>query len=651
MRPLVVDLDGTLIRTDLLYESANHHIAKSPFQIFNLIAWASKSKAYLKSALAAKYNIHVESLPYNEDLLRWLRSEKAESGRTIVLATASHHKLVEAIAEHLQIFDAVFATNDNLNLKGTKKRNLLVEKFGEKGFDYIGDCEADLPVWQSAEEAYIVSSSESFIKKVQQQCNVIDVFQSRQKSYLASLAKALRPYQWVKNVLLFLPLLGSHLYGDLSLVIAVAMAFAMFSLTASSVYLLNDLIDVNDDRHHHRKRKRPFASGAISLLDGWLIWPCLLGIAFLLAFLLLPPAFMLALGAYYSLTLTYSLFLKRRPLVDVISLAALYTLRIIAGAAATGIVPSFWLLAFSMFVFLSLAFVKRFSELYAAKKKNKGKKLRGRGYSQDDLELVSTMGITSAYMSILVLALYIQDPNTINTYASPKLIWFACPLMLYWVSRIWLITHRGHMHDDPIVFALKDKASWVTLFSFLAVFGVARFGGNQLILGLSMVGVLVAIATVVYLSGHLLRKANRNSAGFQIAALYGLFAIIATTANIGTQALVITIYTGSYAVTLSILAGTAVGLPIKYILDKLYIFKFKAKNLAHDSNLFFLYAFMSLFTTALFWGTEYLFHWLFHTDAMRYLGGVIGLMAGYTLKYSLDKRFVFVDKSPASQEK
>jgi 4-hydroxybenzoate polyprenyltransferase len=289
-----------------------------------------------------------------------------------------------------------------------------------------------------------------------------------------AMLKAMRLHQWMKNLLVFVPLMAAHQYADAPRDVLALMAFVVFSLTASSVYLLNDLVDVQDDRHHARKRNRPFASGALSLITGWLAWPVLLLVAVVLSALFLPVMFSASLGVYFVLTVAYSLHLKQLAVVDVLTLAALYTLRIIAGAAAIDVAVSFWLLLFSMFIFLSLALIKRYSELKVARDAGKSGALRGRGYEPEDLELVSSLGGSAGFIAVLVLALYIQDGQAAHLYATPQLIWLACPVMLFWISRAWLIAHRGRMHDDPIVFALKDKVSWGVGALMVGVLALAR---------------------------------------------------------------------------------------------------------------------------------------------------------------------------------
>jgi 4-hydroxybenzoate polyprenyltransferase len=471
--PLVIDLDGTLIKTDLLLESANSFVFRYPMRVFKIIGWLAEGKSALKTHLAEVNHLDPESLPYNQSLLAWLREEKTK-GRRLILATASHRLLAEKIAAHLDLFDEVLATEGDINLKSSYKRDALLERYGEKGFDYIGNEEADLPIWKVAGRAYAVSSSAKLIAEVKSIGNLERVFSDERGTFLPSLIRSIRPHQWMKNLLVFVPLLATHRYDDTASLLYVLMAFIIFGLTASSVYLLNDLIDVMDDRNHPRKKNRPFAAGDLSLLRGWVAWPLLLGAAFVSAFFFMPVPFTVVLIAYFFLTLVYSLRLKQSAIVDVIMLAGLYTMRVIAGATVIAAPLSFWLLTFSMFIFLSLAFIKRFSELKMVRDKGRDGKLQGRGYIQEDLEVVSSMGTGAGYLAVLVLALYIQDSHTAVLYQTPELIWLACPLLLYWISRMWLIAHRGNMHDDPIVFAIKDRKSWFVGFLFVAIFALAR---------------------------------------------------------------------------------------------------------------------------------------------------------------------------------
>jgi 4-hydroxybenzoate polyprenyltransferase len=471
--PLVVDLDGTLVNTDLLQESASEFVTHHPLRAFRLAGWLVKGKCVLKARLAETCVLDPATLPYNEPLLSWLRNQK-QHGRRVILATASHRLLADAVERHVGMFDEVLASDEETNLRADRKRDLLVERYGERGFDYVGNSAADLSVWQAADRAYVVNASRGLVAKVGSLNDRTDVLGSNPASAFASLFRALRPHQWVKNVLVLVPLLAAHRYGNAASVVHALLGLVVFCLLASGVYLLNDLVDVGDDRHHLRKRLRPFASGDVSLLLGWLTWPLLIVAACVIAGFFLPPLFLGALAAYYALTMAYSLRLKQFAVIDVFSLAGLYTLRIVAGAAAIAVQPSFWLLAFSIFFFLSLAFVKRFSELKAARSSGGGERIRGRGYGLEDLEMVASLGVAAGYIAILVLALYVNDSHTAQLYRTPRLIWLACPLLLFWITRAWLIAHRGEMHDDPIVFALRDRASWVVGACFVALFVLAR---------------------------------------------------------------------------------------------------------------------------------------------------------------------------------
>lgn len=470
-RPLIVDLDGTLLRSDLLLETGMAFVRHKPLSLLKPFRWLLKGKAALKEGLAYATHLDVTVLPYDQEVIALIETER-EKGRTIVLATASHHSLAERIAEHLQLFDRVLASDSKRNLSSHKKRDLLVELYDEQGFDYIGNSHDDIEVWKSAREAYVVNPESGVERRAAAQGNVKQVIKSNTPG-LRHWLKALRLHQWMKNALIFVPLFAAHQITNPLLMWQGLLAFLLFGLCASSVYLLNDLLDLADDRHHASKRNRPFAAGLLSIKSGLLVFPLLLAAAFAGALLLLPWQFVAVLAAYYVLTLAYSLSLKRRMAIDVIALAILYTVRIIAGAAATGLELTFWILAFSMFIFLSLALVKRYAELRDARKKGHTEKTRGRGYYPDDLEMISSLGASSGYLAVMVLALYIHDQSTNALYAHPQVIWLACPLLLFWITRIWMLTHRGQMHDDPVVFAVRDRTSLVVGAAFALVFWIA----------------------------------------------------------------------------------------------------------------------------------------------------------------------------------
>jgi 4-hydroxybenzoate polyprenyltransferase/phosphoserine phosphatase len=455
--PLVVDLDGTLLRTDLLVECGLLFLRDQPHRLLAPLQWLSRGKAALKHALAHETELDVSVLPYDEAVIELIRTERGR-GRRVVLATASHQRLAERISGHLALFDQVIATDADHNLSAREKRDALVHAFGERGFDYAGNSGDDLPVWGAARHAYVVNASPSVEDRARQLGNVTAVLRSEAAGPREWL-KALRLHQWLKNLLIFVPLLAAHRYLELRLVADALLAFLCFGLCASSVYLLNDLLDLRDDRHHPRKRARPFASGRLSIQSGLTVFPLLLVAAFALAGWRLPPAFLAVLVTYFVLTVAYSMALKRRMVIDVITLAALYTLRIIAGAVALSVPLSFWLLAFSMFIFLSLALVKRYAELFQLRAAGGDAPARGRGYFPGDLQMIAALGAASGYMSVMVLALYINDERTTQLYRQPEFIWLACPLLLTWISRVWMLAHRGQMNEDPVIFAMEDRLS------------------------------------------------------------------------------------------------------------------------------------------------------------------------------------------------
>ena len=296
---------------------------------------------------------------------------------------------------------------------------------------------------------------------------------SSPRSSAAVWARALRLHQWLKNLLLFVPLLVSHRLSVPGALLTGCLAFVLFSLCASSAYLLNDLLDLESDRQHASKRRRPLAAGLISTRAVMFAVPGILVCVFAVAWWLLPWRFVVAMAGYFAVTVAYSVWLKRFMIVDVVTLAMLYTLRIIAGTLLFSLVMTFWMLAFSMFIFLSLAFVKRYAELLGARDKGSADRPGGRGYYAHDLSIISSLGSASGYLSVMVLALYIQDPNTAALYRNPRIIWMACPLLLYWISRVWVLAHRGAMNDDPVVFAIRDRVSLMVGALFGLVFWLA----------------------------------------------------------------------------------------------------------------------------------------------------------------------------------
>jgi len=463
--PLVVDLDGTLIRTDMLHEAALKAVREHPLDALRIPMWLARGKAILKHHLAQRADMDASLLPYNKELIDWLRGER-QAGRMLVLCTASDKVQACAIAEHLELFDIVMASDGEINLAGTNKAAALQRRFGERGFDYAGNSSADLHVWQAARRAVVVEAPKGLAQLASSLCEVEREF----KTPVAELAvwrRALRIHQWLKNILLFVPLFASHHFSDVGIWQALALAFLSFSLCASSVYIANDLTDLDSDRQHPRKSRRPFASGALPVWKGVIAAPLLLLLSLAIG-TFVGGHFLVALSIYFFVTCAYSWGLKRLMLLDCLTLAVLYTMRIVAGAAASDLELSFWLLAFSGFLFLSLAFVKRYAELQLQLLRGKNR-AHGRAYVTTDAPLIQVLGVNSGFAAVVVLALYFNNESVLRLYHTPELAWVGVPVMLFWISWVWIRAHRGEMHDDPVIFAVKDRASLVAGVIFGAV--------------------------------------------------------------------------------------------------------------------------------------------------------------------------------------
>lgn len=455
---LFVDLDGTLIRTDLLHESVLSLLRDAPAQLLRAPLWLLHGRAALKHEIARRVELDPSTLPYDEDVHSFLQRQR-ERGRSLVLATGSNRTQAEAVARHLGLFDAVLASDAQHNLTGTAKLR-AIQAFNGRSFAYAGNARADVTIWNHADAAITVGAPSGVVNRLRERGRLEASFEGRRASGPA-LLHAMRPRQWLKNLLVFLPALAIASSLTVPALWACAAAFAAFCLCASAVYILNDLFDLTTDRAHPRKRERPFASGAASIAHGLAAVPALLIGAFALA-AAVSSAFALLLLGYLLLTTGYTLLLKRYAIVDVLVLAGLYTLRVLGGAAAIAVTPSFWMLAFSVFVFFSLALAKRCAELETARKLELPK-ARGRGYRVDDLTLVQMMGIASGYLAVGVMALYLNSPEVVDRYRHPHWLWGICPLLLLWISRIWLKAARGELDDDPLVFALRDRQSRVVV--------------------------------------------------------------------------------------------------------------------------------------------------------------------------------------------
>lgn len=466
--PLAVDLDGTLIAADLLWEGIFQLLKKNPLFLFLLPVWLLDGKARLKAEIASRIDFDASVLPYREAFLAFLNAERA-TGRDIVLVTAAAEPFASAVAAHLGIFTTFHASAPDLNLAAHRKAALLVERFGQGGFDYAGNDRADIPVFKAARSAIIVAPDRSAHRY--QQSTGSRRFE-RTKPGLKTYAKMLRVHQWLKNLLVLAPAVLAHEIANPAVLLPSLGAFVAFCATASAIYIVNDIIDLPLDRQHPKKRNRPFANGTLSIPFGLSVSAGLLAIAVALCFFL-PPAFALVIGLYAVATTAYSLAIKRMLLIDVLCLAGLYSLRILAGKAAADLPLSFWLIAFSMFFFLSLALVKRYVELQTSKVSERDR-IAGRGYRPEDMAIVGQAGIASAFTATLVLSLYIQSQEIIGYYSSPWLIWPLVPIVLYISVRIWILAYRREMHDDPVVFIATDWRSQI----FVALGVLLMIAGN-----------------------------------------------------------------------------------------------------------------------------------------------------------------------------
>lgn len=452
--PLIVDLDGTLIRTDSLIENALTILGETPLRVFTFFPALLKGKAQFKAHLADMAIPDPTVQPYNDAVLAMIHAARSR-GVKVYLATAADERIAQSVQDHLGLFDGLFASAKGLNLSGKAKADLLVQRFGAKGFDYIGNEVADLPVWDRARQVYVVDPSARLRRLLGQRYPGFTLLSERIAT-LSTYARAVRVHQWIKNILLFLPALAGHFFSA-STWGTLLLGFAAFSLCASSVYLLNDLLDLRSDRRSKSKQRRPFAAGALPLSHGLLLAPLLLLGALGLG-LAVSVDFLAVLVGYYALTLAYSFILKRLAMLDVVALCCLYGIRMIAGSVAASVPLSHWFAAFAMFLFFFLALIKRATELAVLRKVGLAG-ASGRDYRSDDLAVIESMAAGSGFVSVLVLALYVSSVEGSQLYAHPERLWAACLVMIYWVGHLLLTTHRGDMHDDPVVFAVTDGKS------------------------------------------------------------------------------------------------------------------------------------------------------------------------------------------------
>lgn len=466
-RILVVDLDKTLVKTDLLDEALIRFLKKNPIGIFGLLKVLFTGKHHFKGFLAEQSKIHAEALPYNAKVLAKIAEAKA-NGETVVLASASHELYVREVADHLKVFDAWYSTKD-VNFKSLEKVATLRKAYPGAKFRYMGDSSADIPIWKEFGQAHTVNPSRMTQMRLKRNNISVEKIDSTRGLTFHTLRKAMRVHQWAKNMLIFAPLFLAHNFESKAWIDALV-AFLAFSLTASSIYLINDLLDIDADRKHPTKRFRPFASGSMSIREGLLVLAAVASLA-ITATAVLSPGFMLCIAIYFVANLAYSFRFKQVQSLDVLLLASMYTIRIIAGGQATGIAVTQWLLSFSTFIFFGLAMVKRFVEVGHLKAKQSA---AGRGYIADDSQMLGMLGVGSTLLSCLVLALYFNSDAVLQLYQRPQYLWFILPLQLYWTSHLWIMAGRGKVDSDPVLYTLKDKNSHLIAFLVLLILWLAH---------------------------------------------------------------------------------------------------------------------------------------------------------------------------------
>jgi len=453
--PLCVDLDGTLVKLDTLHQALFLLLRRNPTSIFRIPGWIAKGKAYLKDQVMQRVTLDASALPYHQEFLAYLRQEH-ENGRQLVLATASNYRTANAVADYLGIFSDTISSNVDTNLRHSRKLEAIHERFPV--FGYAGNDVADFPIWDAANEVILVNPTQPARAKYAATADCVFV---ERRPVARMLFKAMRCQQWLKNLLIFSPVFLAHRFTETQTLLQAMTAFFSFSFAASSIYVLNDLFDLSADQHHPRKCRRPFAAGDLSITTGALLIPLLAILSIILA-MLLPLSFLMVLLAYYAITTLYSWRLKQMEIVDVLTLAILYSMRIVAGSVATGTPASSWFIIFAIFLFLSLALVKRLSELREMENgSNPDNAHRERGYTVDDLPLMMAFGTASGYLSAFVFTMYLNSEWVTQLYTRPELLWLFCPLLLYWITRIWMLAWRGRMNDDPLAFAAKDPHTYV----------------------------------------------------------------------------------------------------------------------------------------------------------------------------------------------
>jgi len=469
--PLIVDLDGSLVKSDLMVEGALSMLTKGVRESFSLFSVFAQSKSAFKERVAKCATIDATLLPYNRSVLD-LMSRALADGRKVYLATASHRIHADAVAKHLPGIEGVYATEHGINLSGSAKAKALITHFGEGGFDYVGNSRTDVAIWAVSAQRFVVGARSAELKRAFKDLNLVNIDkpQPRFADSFKIWLRVVRAHQWVKNSLVFVPLLVSHDF-TLPNEVDATLAFMAFCLCASASYIINDLLDLQSDRQHRSKCKRPIASGEVGILDAVQVGLTLL-IASLVIGLLVSPAFAGIVLLYLALTLSYTFFLKQKLFVDVIALAILYSIRVAAGAVAVNVAISEWLLCFSLFTFTSLALIKRYVDLTYRAEAGALQNSR-RGYETRDIPVVGGLAMATSMNAVLVFALYLSSIDVKHHYRHPLALFMICPLLLFFFGRAMFLAHRLHMADDPIVFAFKDWPSRLVALCCLVLITIA----------------------------------------------------------------------------------------------------------------------------------------------------------------------------------
>jgi len=462
--PLCVDLDGTLIRTDVMFESIVILLRDNPLNFFFIIFWLIKGRYYLKEKLIEKTKLDPNKIPINEEIIEYLKVEQ-KNGRKILLVTAAMQEIANLYADYFGIFDEAVGSKDGINLVGKNKASYLVNRFGEGGFDYIGDSKKDLYIWKHSRNSYIVNQTKNIIDKVKKDSNVLKIWNLIPEKKITLFFKQIRAYQWVKNLLIFLPIILSHSLNLQDYILSF-LAFVSFSFLSSSIYLINDIYDLDSDRIHPEKKYRPFASGHLNLLFVLTTSIILFLLSFVIA-LFINLSFLFSLFIYLIFSLLYTYSFKKIPILDIVILSFLFTIRIYAGSFATNIAISEWLFSFSIFFFLSLSSLKRYIELI---KMNDNYILSGRAYTKEDRNFIKNIGVSTGLISILVYVLYINSSKVYSLYSNPEYLYFILLILIYWLLRLWFYSDKKILIYDPIIYILKDKVSYILLLLSIILF-------------------------------------------------------------------------------------------------------------------------------------------------------------------------------------